>query len=287
MRVKDVMRTRRLAWVGPDDSIAAAIEIMSRASLRDLPVVQHRRVVGVVGERDLLRHRAQAHGERDEDAVASIMSTPAEVVEPEIDVDVAVALMLEKDVSCLPVVENDELIGLITPADLLALPAPAAESPSTTWTTTRWSPQQEPRVEVAMHRDPLTLPPSAPLVEGIGIMVDRGIRHVPVVNDEGHVVGILSDRDVRTAIGDPLEALHGDLPGVEELKISGVMTLDVKTVRDTAPLSEAAQHFIDEPIGALPVVDADERLVGMVSYADVIWALEELSSPGHAAKPAP
>jgi CBS-domain-containing membrane protein len=281
MKVKAVMQTRNLAWVGPEDSIAAAIEIMSRSGARDLPVVQHRRVVGVLGERDLLRHRAQADEERDSDPVATIMSTPAEVVDPEVEVAAAAALMLEKDVSCLPVVDNGELVGLVTPADLLSLRAAAVAAGTPAGSTSR-----EPRVEVAMHRDPFSLPPNAPLVEGIGIMVDQGVRHVPVVDEDRKVVGILSDRDVRTAIGDPLEALHGDLPEVEDLKISGVMTLDVKTVRETAPLSEAAQHFIDEPIGALPVVDADERLVGMVSYADVIWALEEMASPGHSPKPA-
>jgi CBS domain-containing protein len=51
------------------------------------------------------------------------------------------------------------------------------------------------------------------------------------------------------------------------------MTTDVITVRDDANLSEVARQFVDERVGALPVVDAQKKLVGLVSYVDVIRAL--------------
>jgi acetoin utilization protein AcuB len=108
-------------------------------------------------------------------------------------------------------------------------------------------------------------------------MVDRDVRHVLVVDEGRHVVGIVSDRDVRTAIGDPLEALRQELTELEELKVGGVMTTDVITVREDARLSDVARQFVDERVGALPVVDSKERLVGLVSYVDVIRAL---LSPG-------
>jgi CBS domain-containing protein len=53
------------------------------------------------------------------------------------------------------------------------------------------------------------------------------------------------------------------------------MTTHVSTVHEAASLAEAARHFIDERIGALPVVDGEERLVGILSYVDVIRALQE------------
>jgi acetoin utilization protein AcuB len=104
-------------------------------------------------------------------------------------------------------------------------------------------------------------------------MVDRDVRHVLVVDEERRLLGIVSDRDVRTAIGDPLEALKQELTELEELKVAGVMTTDVSTVREDARLSDVARQFVDERVGALPVLDARHRLVGLVSYVDVIRAL--------------
>jgi CBS domain-containing protein len=129
------------------------------------------------------------------------------------------------------------------------------------------------RVAVAMKCDPPTVAPYAPLMEAVGIMVDRDVRHVPVVDAAGRVVGIVTDRDIRTAIGDPIEALHLELTELDELQVRGVMTTDVITVREDRQLSDVARQFVDERIGAIPVVDARDRLVGIVTYVDVIRAL--------------
>jgi acetoin utilization protein AcuB len=110
-------------------------------------------------------------------------------------------------------------------------------------------------------------------MEAVGIMVDNDLRHVPVVDAGGRVVGIVSDRDVRTAIGDPVEALHQELTEVDELQVGGVMTTDVVTVREDRQLSDVARQFVDERVGAIPVVDGRDRLVGIVTYVDVIRAL--------------
>jgi CBS domain-containing protein len=281
MKVKDVMRTRNVASVQPGDDLALAAQVMRWAGVRHLPVLERKHVVGVLTERDLLRHRAETAGQgmrreghdqgpdegRDQrDQVRQYMSSPAEVASPEDTLGDAAERLVREGIGCLPVVEEGALVGLLTITDIvglaLAAPGPRAAGGET-------------RVEVAMKRDPARLGPSSPLLEAVGIMVDREVRHIPVVDGEQHVVGIISDRDVRTALGDPLEALHGDFPEIDELKVAGVMTTRPSTVREDAPLGEAARHFIDERIGALPVVDADDHLVGILSYVDVIRALQE------------
>jgi CBS domain-containing protein len=266
VRIKNVMKTRNLVSVRPEDDLAMAMQIMRWAGVRHLPVVSRHQVVGIFTERDFLRYRAETGGQGVDEPVRRFMSAPAEVVSPEDDLVRAAAVMVARGVSCLPVVEDGELVGMLTTTDLLGLPIAAAAGTQ---------PSDEPRVEVAMHRDPPTVTPLSPLLEAVGIMVDRGVRHIPVLDDERRVIGIISDRDVRTAIGDPLEALRGDLPELEELRVSGVMTTHVTTVSESASLAEVAHHFIDERIGALPVVDGQQHLVGIVSYVDVIRALQE------------
>ena len=108
-------------------------------------------------------------------------------------------------------------------------------------------------------------------------MTERGFRHVPVTDEEGRLVGMISDRDVRTAIGDPAEALRSELVEVEELRVSGVMTSPAESVPEDAPLSAVAERLAHASIGALPVVDRNGRVTGIVSYVDVVRVLLELA----------
>lgn len=264
MKVKELMRTRNLVSVRPDDELTVAAQIMRWASVRHLPVLRDGEVVGVLTERDLLRRRAERRTDDGGDLVGVFMTRPPEVIGPEEDVAAACAQMVARKIGCLPVVDGGKLVGIITTTDVVGSQISAATVGPRTGGG---------RVELAMRRDPATVPVYSPLLEAVAIMVDRDVGHVPVVDGEGRVVGILSDRDVRTAIGDPVDALHQELTELEEMKVSGVMTTEVLTVREDALLSEVARLFVDARVGAIPVVDADDRLVGLVSYVDVIRAL--------------
>jgi acetoin utilization protein AcuB len=123
---------------------------------------------------------------------------------------------------------------------------------------------------------PVTVTPRQPLLEAIGLMIDYGVRHLPVVED-GQVVGILSDRDVRTAVGDPREALVQGREGLEALEVGSVMTDDVILVQGDANLAEVAQKFLDSRVGAIPVVDGNGSLLGIISYLDLIRAQADAS----------
>jgi acetoin utilization protein AcuB len=104
-------------------------------------------------------------------------------------------------------------------------------------------------------------------------MVDHQGRHLPVVeNDE--VVGMLSDRDIRTLVGDPVryvESREGD--GARDLSVRDAMVPAALTVHSNRPLREVANELADEKVGALPIVDMDGKLLGIVSYVDALRAL--------------
>lgn len=255
------MRTRNLVSVQRDDDIGMASQLMAWARVRHLPVIDNDVVVGVFTERDLLRYRAETGGLGGLDPVGGFMTSPAEVIAPDADVVEASARIIAGRFGCLPVVDGTALVGMVTTTDLVGLHLTRPEPNGV---------REQPRVSMAMKRNPATVPPYYPLMEVVGIMVDRDVRHVPVTDEDGRVVGIVSDSDVRTAIGDPVEALQHEFEELEELQVSTVMTTDVVTVREDAGLLDVARHFIDHRIGAIPVVDADGRLVGLVSYVDVL-----------------
>ena len=126
-----------------------------------------------------------------------------------------------------------------------------------------------PTARLVMTADPETILEEASLFDAAAKMAELGVRHLPVVDDLGVLVGMLSDRDIRSSIGDPVDALRGRHEESES-RVSDVMAPDPLRVGLDAPISEIAEMLVDERIGAVPIVDEGDRPVGIVSYVDLI-----------------
>ncbi|WP_437284284.1 CBS domain-containing protein [Sorangium sp. So ce406] len=87
------------------------------------------------------------------------------------------------------------------------------------------------------------------------------IRHIPVVDAKGRVVGIVSDRDMLR---------HASSLDGEPIPIASIMTRRVRTVRPATPAADAAQLLLDHKIGCLPVVGDEEQLVGIITETDFL-----------------
>jgi CBS domain-containing protein len=88
-----------------------------------------------------------------------------------------------------------------------------------------------------------------------------GIRHFPVVDERGRLVGIVSDRDLLRAFGQV---------DAKRVKIADVMTTDVVTVTDYVPAANAATLLLERKIDCLPVVGDEGQLLGLVSATDFL-----------------
>jgi len=132
---------------------------------------------------------------------------------------------------------------------------------------------QEPKdvARMLMTHVPVTAAADDNLLDAAARMADRNVRHLPVIDGERRVVGMLSDRDVRTLVGDASRPLRPDDAKVRlrSLRVNDAMTRDAFVVRQNAPFAEVAKVFTDQRVGAVPVVDEADRLVGIISYVDV------------------
>ncbi|HET7344034.1 MAG TPA: CBS domain-containing protein [Methylomirabilota bacterium] len=124
-------------------------------------------------------------------------------------------------------------------------------------------------VEDVMHREVVTVAPRATVAEAFGLMRERGIRHLPVV-DGGRLVGIVSDRDLKRAM--PPAAAATPAPPLASLRVEELMTRKVITTAPAVSVEEAGRVMVSEKISALPVTESD-RLVGMVTETDVVALL--------------
>lgn len=140
------------------------------------------------------------------------------------------------------------------------------------------------RVREVMSRDPITIDPEAPIATAIAVMRDKSVRHLPVVDDAGRLLGMISDRDLRDAVFAPAFAEHLSLVArrrlrglsatLEGLRIKDVMTWDAVTTKPEASLAQAAAVMFEGRFGSLPVVEKDE-LVGIITERDVLRALAQ------------
>jgi CBS domain-containing protein len=108
----------------------------------------------------------------------------------------AAELMKREDVGLLPVVgdEGTRLIGVLTDRDIVMQVVAAGRDPRTT------------RVEDAMTSDPLACRSDEPLESVMELMATHQVRRMPIVDDNGDVVGIVAQADLATRLRDPREA---------------------------------------------------------------------------------
>jgi acetoin utilization protein AcuB len=130
-----------------------------------------------------------------------------------------------------------------------------------------------------INRNPITIGPESSFYEARALIHDKGIRHLPVVDKNGRLLGIVTDRDIREAA--PSDAT---LLSVQELhyllgklKVSSIMTPKEKliTITPDTLIEEAVQLMHDHKIGCLPVVEG-EKLYGLFTETDALAHLVDV-----------
>ena len=119
------------------------------------------------------------------------------------------------------------------------------------------------RAENGMIYDPVTIQKGRTVSDALGMMAEYHIGGIPVVDEEGHLVGIVTNRDLR-------------FERRLDKKIDEVMTKDnLVTTHQQTDLNAAAEILQANKIEKLPVVDKDNRLVGLITYKDITKAKDK------------
>jgi CBS domain-containing protein len=132
------------------------------------------------------------------------------------------------------------------------------------------------KVGDVMTKDPTVVGLDTPVREAADLMRSKVVRHLPVVDEAGHVLGILTDRDLRHAAFVPALAQHtGWAPHrVKAPRVRDVMTWSAVTTHADTTLVQAALTMFQRRIGSLPVVE-NGRLVGILTERDVFAGLKK------------
>jgi acetoin utilization protein AcuB len=130
-------------------------------------------------------------------------------------------------------------------------------------------------IDKSMTKNVVAVGPEMSIVAAREIMVKNGIRHLPVVVEDDKLVGIVTDRDIRTAMPSAVlfDAEHAaQLEQLAGIKVQDIMTSGPVTVSPTQTLEDALLMMEMHKVGAFPVVDEEGRLKGIISVRDLMRA---------------
>jgi CBS domain-containing protein len=271
MHISEMMQ-RTVVTASPSTPLAEARRQLLVHRIRHLPVVADGRLVGLVTDRDLREalpssvttlSPSEIRQQLQTVSIATCMTQQVVTAAPDDDVVTAVQHLLERQFGCLPVVEHEQLVGIVTEVDFLrgflAVAAPAAELML---------------VQHYMHTRLETARPDETIDVAHHRMHMARIRHLPVVTQDHKLVGMLTDRDIRQAHAsdEPHLIAYEQKALLARVTVGQVMTTPVITVGENTPIADAGQLLLERRISSLPVVREATGLAGIVTTTDLLRA---------------
>lgn len=156
--------------------------------------------------------------------------------------DEILKVLKNKHISGVPVIKDSKVVGIVTRTNLLQNP-------------------EEEQLALLMTRNPITISPGSALQTAARLLLEHRIRRLPVV-DEGKLVGLVTVADIVATIAD----MNIDIP------IKDYVEKDVVAIYNETPLPVVARIMELAGVKAVPVLDANLELVGIISDRDVISA---------------
>ena len=277
LKVRDVMTTDIIVAEVPGNR-EDVLRMFGKYEISGMPVVKAgtRKLAGVITRNDLFRNS-------DEAQLAMIMNDNPVTISPDDDIKKAAKIFYEKRIHGLPVVENGEVVGIVSPSDILRL-------------IERFDGD-----EVDGYLSPIFVPvyeeTPLPVVMKIFRVTDAGA--LPVLDGEGMLSGIVADGDLFTfshldenvvksemGIGEDEDVwswegirdvmrLYYETSKIQlpPIPVKEVMVKDVITVFRKTTLSAVAQKMLDNKINQMPVMDEGNEIMGIVCDIDLMKTL--------------
>jgi len=269
MHVKDIMK-KEVIHVDKDQNIQDALKLMKKHKVSRLPVVNMntghiRELVGIVTEKDIsLKLGSSKYGNLPPSHfhVSTVMKHDPVVVQSTENVGIAAKTMLENKIGGMPVVNDCEIVGMLTKTDFIEI--------------CHGKPFNATNITERMKTDLVTVSPQDRLVHARRCLIDKEIGRLPVV-EEDVLEGILTAKDVamamisfRKIVPDKYKTAR-----IRNLLVEDVMTQNVKTINGGATIDDAATFMLENRFSGIPVeVDAD--LAGIITKTDLMNFVVEL-----------
>ncbi|MDT8357200.1 MAG: CBS domain-containing protein [Methanomicrobiaceae archaeon] len=258
------------------------LRILKRTGISGVPVLKGGKLVGIITRKNLLRNA--------EEMQLGLLMTPDPLtISPDADIRDAAAIMVEYNIRRLPVVEDRELVGILSVSDLVGAVA-------------QMRIKDEIKNQYCVHTFALWEETPLPLVGRI--MEISGFDAIPILNEESQLTGIISERDLirHSSIEDTVQVsdfsngtdddewtwesirdMHTISYGISRVQlpdrpVKTAMIREVIAVPQNAEISECALKMKRARVDQLPVINGDKRLISMLFDKELVKVLLESQS---------
>lgn len=319
--VRDMM-TEDVKALTLDDNLEMCLKFMRENRVRHIPVVdcptgedERQILIGIVSQRDVFRQTSPflgKVGEEDTDSEAlkqplvQLVNRDPKSVSPETPIRDMIRVMVDNHVDMVPVVVEQDLVGIVTSTDILKLfirldtirhlcskVEKAKERRRfvdlLSWNSEKVMPAFSTvlrTVEDVMTEEVVCLEEKDHLFKAMEVMQKGEFRHVPIVNKQRKMMGVISDRDVLLHLpyhSKPFDAgtdvfrsrlfdIGPNEPATQK-SLHQIMTREVTCVLPSCDFYILVNILYEKNIGCLPVIDEDEKVVGIVTVTDVMRGL--------------
>jgi len=257
MDIEDIV-TREFTEVDAGERLGKVRAAFDRENLKGIIVTEDGDYAGVITEKQLLQSHVK------DDAKAAVLMRNAPKVTRREDVRDVARMLVEGGVKVAPVFDGEKLYGIITENAILEAVLENLDVLA---------------VGDIYTEEVLSVPEDATVGKAINMMRENGISRVPVTNESGHLVGVVTTHDITNVVVRDMDKATrgdrgGDLERILDIPVYDVMTSPVETADTTESVRDAVQRMLDDDYGGLVVTDDDDRLIaGIVTKTDVLRAL--------------
>jgi CBS-domain-containing membrane protein len=221
--------------------------------------------------------------------IRDVMSAEVATVTPETSLSAVVELLLHREVKALPVVEGKNIVGIITGGDLLQragmplrLDVQRVLPPEFFADHLRQLDQGGLKAKDVMSSPAHTLNIKARVPDALEFMAKRKLKRLPVVDDAGRLMGIVSRVDVLRVLGKAASVpsqLPTLPPGIRKT-VRDVMFEDVPTAGPDSSLKETLDKLVASPLRRVVIVDERRKVLGLVLDRDLVALYARQNKPG-------
>jgi CBS domain-containing protein len=253
------------------------LKILKRTGISGVPVIKHKKIVGIITRKDLLR-------KPEETQLGLLMTAKPFTIAPDANVSEAARILVTKKIRRLPVVEDGHLLGLLSVADLIHAIAQKKikDEIKDTYTSQTFALWEETPLPVVGR-----------------VMEISGVDAIPILDAENRLQGIISERDlirnssIEDSVGvsdfsngtdddewtwESIRDNHTISFGISKVQLPNrpvklAMVRNVVAVPANAEVSECALKMRRARVDQMPVINGDKRLVAMLYDRELIRAL--------------
>ena len=266
MQIKNLM-SEDLITVDKDQNLSDALKLLRKHNVSRLPVTNHKELVGIISERDIANKLGSSKYESMPASrlhISSVMVKDVFTVPQTMQLADVAKLMLDEGIGSVPVMCDDEMVGIVSKADFVTLAVGIAFDKIT--------------VKEIMSKDLTVVSPTERLVHARRLMIESHVGRLPVVEDD-ELVGMITSKDLMRAFID----FRKNVPEkyqksqIKEVLVEDIMSINPQYVSKEMSISEVSNIMIETGYNGLPVVD-EGKVVGIITQTDILRLIEKLGS---------